>query len=60
VMHLHAENFDTMLKEHEFVLVNFYAHKSDPEYEKAAKTLKDMNEKVLIAKVDTTAHSQFA
>jgi len=60
VMHLHAENFDQMLKDHEFVLVNFYAHKSDPEYEKAAKTLKDMNEKVLVAKVDTTAHSQFA
>jgi hypothetical protein len=60
VMHLHAENFDTTIKSHDFVLVNFYAHKSDPEYEKAAKILKDMGEKVLIAKVDTTAHSQFA
>lgn len=57
MIHLHAENFDVTIKTHDFVLVNFYAHKSDPEYEKAAKTLKDMGEKVLMAKVDTTAHS---
>jgi hypothetical protein len=57
VTHLHAENFDITIKQHDFVLVNFYAHKSDPEYEKAAKILKDMGEKVLIAKVDSSRNS---
>jgi len=33
VLNVHEETFDAVLKQHKYVLFNFYSHKSDPETE---------------------------
>jgi len=59
-------NIDEVLKENDFVLIEFYApwcghcKSLAPEYEKAATALKDYEPNVVIAKCDATAETEAA
>ncbi|CBZ50675.1 protein disulfide isomerase [Neospora caninum Liverpool] len=63
---LTASNFDDTLKNTEIVLVKFYApwcghcKRMAPEYEKAAKILKEKGSKIMLAKVDATSETDIA
>jgi len=60
VVHLHENNFEDMMKKHDFVLANFYKHQSDPQFALAAKILQKKGVKVMFAKVDTVKNDAFA
>ncbi|XP_014254426.1 protein disulfide-isomerase A5 [Cimex lectularius] len=66
VIHLTSETFKQFVEESASILVMFYApwcghcKKMKPEYEKAAKTLKDSNSDGLLAAVDATKEKDLA
>lgn len=66
VITLTQKNFQNTIDSNEFVLVEFYApwcghcKKLAPEYEKAAVAMKEVEPKVVIAKVDATAENDLA
>ena len=66
VISLTASSFDTVISEHEHVLVEFYApwcghcKQLEPEYEKAAEKVRNEGLAVVFAKVDATVEESLA
>lgn len=66
VFKLNESNFDQVVNNTRYMLINFYAPwcehcvKLEPEYARAAKTLRKRTPQVLLAKVDTTVEQKLS